>query len=271
MSILNSIITELFTISSDTERRFFDISAVWIIKMAFKPNQLEHAYEDTLVVIHTIEAGSAFCPMSLHGNFFHLMGRDARHLEEEYISLRIAALDSAYSMFRLDPNYKIELLGTIDYKARARANVVADEISRIALRIPKKKSQKYRVLTIGSVGNIIHALLDRKFDVVGTDLDPTVIGAAFDSVVVQDGNKYTLDLLSQVDIALVTAMTLSTETIDSIISVAKKNSTKLVMFAQTGANFAPRLLKYGIDTVVSEHFPFYMFPGNSLVEVFRKD
>jgi hypothetical protein len=45
----------------------------------------------------------------------------------------------------------------------------------------------------------------------------------------------------------------------------------LLLFAETGANFGEEYCRtMGIDTVVSEPFPFYIFQGTSTIEVHRR-
>jgi hypothetical protein len=65
-------------------------------------------------------------------------------------------------------------------------------------------------------------------------------------------------------------MTLATDSLDLIISEARQAGTKLLIFAETGANFGEEYCRtLGVDTVVSEPFPFYIFQGLSTIEVYR--
>src|SRR5262249_2606139 len=149
-----------------------------------------------------------------------------------------------------DLNYKLS--EAISEKAFGRANIVCNEVSRLA---SQKQLLRPKVLTIGSVGTIIDELVVRNFEVYGTDLDPTVIGKQLGGVTIADGNQDTLTLLAAVDIAVVTGMTFATKTFDIILRTALQSKTSIVMYCQTGANFAPYLRELGVNTVVSEYFP----------------
>jgi hypothetical protein len=44
------------------------------------------------------------------------------------------------------------------------------------------------------------------------------------------------------------------------------------MFAETGANFGEEYCRtIGVDVVVSEPFPFYIFQGVTRIEIYRRD
>jgi hypothetical protein len=56
-----------------------------------------------------------------------------------------------------------------------------------------------------------------------------------------------------------------------IIDTCKEKNTKVVIFAETGANFGEEYCStLGVDSVVSELFPFYIFQGVSTIEIYRK-
>ena len=58
----------------------------------------------------------------------------------------------------------------------------------------------------------------------------------------------------------------------SPIEAARESDTRLLVFAETGAFFGPEYCRtVGIDTVVSEPFPFYIFQGVSRIEVHRRE
>jgi hypothetical protein len=55
------------------------------------------------------------------------------------------------------------------------------------------------------------------------------------------------------------------------VDEAQKAGTKLLLFAETGANFGEEYCRsIGVDAVVSEPFPFYIFQGVSTIEVYRR-
>ncbi len=66
-------------------------------------------------------------------------------------------------------------------------------------------------------------------------------------------------------------MTLTTHAAGDIVDVCREHDTKVVMFAETGANFGEEYCQtIGIDAVVSEPFPFYIFQGMSRIEIYRR-
>lgn len=66
-------------------------------------------------------------------------------------------------------------------------------------------------------------------------------------------------------------MTLATDTLDQILEAAQENDTRVLVFAETGANLGEALCRLGVDTVVGEPFPFYIFHGTSQINVYRRD
>ena len=66
-------------------------------------------------------------------------------------------------------------------------------------------------------------------------------------------------------------MTIATDSLELIVEEARKAGTKLLIFAETGAYFAEEYCRtIGVDAVVSEPFPFYIFQGASTIEVYRR-
>lgn len=244
----------------------FSLQSIWNVQMAFRPNSLELGYTDNVIIAHSFGVGAAFCNSQSVSVDTTLIGQDCRNIRNCDHCITLAALDSTYAAYPVQHELEFTLTDKIPVKAFGRAAIVASEVSRIALI---EKLQTPSVVTVGSVGTIIHELVMRKFSVSATDLDPVVIGANMSGVVVEDGNHSTLARVAEADIAVVTAMTLVTDTFDEILTTAKNSRTKIILFAQTGANFAPYLIEIGVHTVVAEHFPFYMFPGNSRITVHR--
>jgi outer membrane protein assembly factor BamB len=82
---------------------------------------------------------------------------------------------------------------------------------------------------------------------------------------------YSGSVLVDGDLAIVTGMTIFNDSLEEIVEVAQSRGTKLLMFCETGANFAEEYCRsIGVDTVVSELFPFYIFQGTSTIEVYRR-
>lgn len=80
------------------------------------------------------------------------------------------------------------------------------------------------------------------------------------------GNR-TLELLREVDLAIVTGMTITTHTLDAIIDTCKENNVKLIVYAETGANMGQYYVSRGVNTYLGEIYPFYIFNGISTIVI----
>ena len=92
----------------------------------------------------------------------------------------------------------------------------------------------------------------------------------FEDCYVYDGEK-TLEIVAKSDLALITGMTLATNTADEIIKVARENNTKIVVFAETASNLGDFFIRAGVDSFISEPFPFYIYDGITNIKVKRKE
>ncbi len=148
-------------------------------------------------------------------------------------------------------------------------NIIVEEALNL-INYTNLKHDKPLVCNVGVVGNIIKKLLKNDIDVVGTDFDDEIVGKRlFEKVEIFHGSK-TMEMISKSDVAIVTGMALATNTLDEIINVSKKSNTKLLVFAETGANFGSFYVDNGVDSVVSEPYPFYIFQGKTSINVYRK-
>ena len=197
----------------------------------------------------------------------NIVGEDARNYIAVKSGISIALLDSIYSVFPKQP-YKIhELFGSPADKADKRSSLIVDEGARL---LTGKKNKDIKVVNVGVVGDIIEKLCARGYRTFATDLDDTIIGQSLHGVAIESGRK-TVEYVKNCDLALVTGMTLATNTLDEIVTAARQAGTKLLLFAETGANFAEEYCRtIGIDTVISEPFPFYVHQGMSTIAVYRK-
>lgn len=244
----------------------FILRGLWKLDIKFKPNPTERLFNYTTVLAQTVGQGCCYCP---HGDIpildDGLIGKDARYISVSDYSVNIAILDAIYSIFdkKVDKTYTLH--GNSIEKSIKRTNIIVNEVIN-QLR-DCARSEKLSVLNIGALGNVIQVLKMKNIDVYATDLDETIIGKTLNGVKVQHGSMNE-ELLEQCDIALVTGMTLPTKTIDTILDVAKKNQTKIIVFAETGSNFAEEYCRYGMDVVISEPFPFYIFQGTTEINIY---
>jgi len=177
----------------------------------------------------------------------------------------VSLLDSLYGALRPAKNKKLLTLRADSLtKMRWRTQIVYDE----ALRLLGGKKDR-TVVNVGVVGDFLRKFRDGGFDVMGTDFDEEITGdEAFGGIPVVDGSR-TLEAVAKADLAVITGMTVTTDTIDGILACCRENGVKTIVFAETGPNLAGYYVEHGADVYLSERFPFYIFHGTSEIEVCR--
>jgi len=242
------------------------VRGIWKVELAFRPNPAERTFKYTFWLAMTRGQGCCYCTGDDERGR-ELVGSDARELVKEKTCISIAALDSLYASVPKKPAAVHELSGTAIEKTGPRTDIIAAEAERLLAGV---KGRKPRVVNVGVVGNVVRRLLDRGCEVAATDLEPEMVGRDVHGVKVEDG-FHTLEQVREADLAIVTGMTIATDSLGLIVEAAQEAGTKTLVFAETGANFAEEYCRtVGIDAVVSEPFPFYIFQGRSRIEVFRK-
>jgi hypothetical protein len=247
----------------------FTIRGLWKVDLAFKPNPDERTFRYNFLVAQTVGQGSCYCDKTLEINV-SLLGRDAREIISEMSCYEIALLDSIYASIPRTPAEVFELRGNSVEKAVSRGNIIVDEVERLLQRISPSPGDT-TVVNIGVVGNLIKALKDKGYNVIATDLDDQLVGKSIHGVEVEHGSR-NYQRIGEADLAVVTGMALTTDALNDIVHVCQENDTRLVMFAETGANFGEEYCRtIGIDVVVSEPFPFYIFQGLTRIEIYRRE
>lgn len=243
----------------------FTLRGLWKTQLLFKPNENERVFEYTYLLAQTVGQGCSYCcgRACIDREW---IGQDARKLESHHGCMRIAVLDAVFSVFDRHPAKTFLIEGTSISKTRQRTDIVVEQVMSYLDSISARR--KPRVVNVGAVGNIVLSLLDRGVEVHATDLDENLIGREIGGVRVESGD-HTLPRVAESDLALVTGMTLPNGSINDIYETAKASGTRLVMFNETGANLGESLCRLGIDCVVSEPFPFYIFQGQSRIDVYR--
>lgn len=193
-------------------------------------------------------------------NYFDIHGELEREIE-------IAILGSIFNdCYQLIPESTYSLL--FPAKSVDRAQIVVTQIEEL-VRQQKNVSKKYDVVNVGVIGLFLKLLSEKHYNVIGTDFDRNIIDTTFYDVLSIVDGKHRLDYIAQAKVAAITGMTLTTNTIDDIIKCAQKYNTKLLVFAKTGFNLSKYYLQEGVDVVVCEHFPFYIFDGESIIEIYK--
>lgn len=268
MKIIDELEEELKQHSRNLPAEEFILRGVWKFDMAFKPAAYDSVYRDTGILAQT--TGTGFCTCSndeppIDPNW---LGQDIRELAIQNRSARIAILDAGFSSLQYTPAYSTHLRGSIQEKTTSRAHLITGEMLRLC---DTTNVSHLSFLVVGAVGNIIRELASTGAQIHATDLDESLVNNKLGGVQIEDGRERTIPLLHEADVALVTGMTLSTDTLDNIIAAAQGARVKIVIFAQTGANMAPHYLDYGIKTVLAESFPSCIFPGDTLVRIYRSN
>ncbi|MDF2674031.1 MAG: hypothetical protein K0R09_2299 [Clostridiales bacterium] len=247
------------------------IRGLWSVDCLFKPNIKERTFNYKFIVAQTIGQGCAYSMVTNYDVKYleTLMGKSYLDLKLEDTALEVAILDAIYSTLQRKPDRVVELNGNSVDKAEDRAKVVAEEAIML-IDNNNLKNEKPLVLNVGVVGNIIKELVDRDIDVIGADFDKEIVGKKlFGKAEVIYGDR-TLEMVKKCDVAIITGMTLTTNTLDEIINTARSHNTKLVMFAETGSNLGDFYVQNGVDCVIGEPFPFYIFQGKNTINIFRK-
>jgi hypothetical protein len=252
--------TALTAIEPDAFKiRFVSDASQW-----FSPHSADLGYFDRLLVVATEEGtGAAFCPHRGDvSSCSDVLGRDSRAIESDHICVEIAALDAAFGSVPCDvgPDLETEARGSTSLRGDLRASLVAGEVQRLGAE---------SVVMVGAVGSVLAELAERGIATSAVDMDPDVIGETLAGATVLGADRG-LELIERSDAAVITGMALTTETTDLLLAAARSSGTEVVMFCQTGSNFAPAYLEESVAAIVTETYPFYMIPGMTSFRVYRK-
>jgi hypothetical protein len=272
------LLTKIGDIAAEREvllpREAFQIVGVWNTEYAVRlrsgssPLHLKH------VCVQTNHIGTCYYETGMPSPRIdeNLVGRHV--LDEVWLPrfLRIAALDALFGNLVGSPHDDFSLNGSSADKALARAKIVCDEVFRIADSDFGGKPV-VNVVNVGVVGDFIELLVSNsRLRVEATDFYDALVGKSIHGVRVKSGDPNTIRCIESADIALVTGMTLANETIDGIMYAARRHGTRVILFAETGSNFAEVYLNEGAAAVVAESFPFYLSGSDTCrVRVYRSD
>ena len=246
----------------------FTIRGLWKIDLVFRPTVDERTFKYSFLVSQTVGQGSCYCDKDLVVDE-SLIGRDAREIIPEKDCYSISVLDSIYASIKRSP-YKVhEISGNSIEKTARRNGIVLNEVEHVLLDV-KPKGGRPRILNVGVLGTLIKSLKEKQYAVVATDLDERILNTSVHGVMVEHGSR-NFQLIPESDVVVITGMALTTDALGDIIDVCKNHRTKIVVFAETGAHFGEEYCKtLGVDSVVSEPFPFYIFQGMSRIEIYRR-
>ncbi|MGQ9603280.1 MAG: Rossmann-like domain-containing protein [bacterium] len=256
-------------LTADFKVEDFFIRGIWKVDLAFRPSLDERLFRYSFLVAQTVGQGTCYCDKDIEVDQ-SLIGKDAREVISEPGCYNIAILDSIYASIPRKPQHVYELVGNSIEKAIKRNAILVDEVEREISR-GKTKAKIPTVVNVGALGILIKSLRMKGYTVYATDLDQSILGGHIHHVEIRHGSE-TYSLIKEADVAVITGMTLTTDTLGDIVSFARTYGTRIVMFAETGANFGEEYCRsLGIDVVVSEPFPFYIFQGLTRIEVYRRE
>lgn len=245
----------------------FRVRGLWRTDLLFKPNPAERTFNYTFLLVQTVAEGACYCstiPALVEG--FDLLGKDCRTATFKYRCFEVAALDAMFSAFDKRPDETLTLSGTSAEKAVRRSGIIAGEVLR---QLELAGAERGRVVNVGVIGNLVKMLTERSIEVVGTDEDPALVGSEIDGIPVH-GEERTVELVEECDVAVMTGMIISTDTMEDILAAARRGRTRLVMFCETGAHLCEEYVRMGVDSAIAEPFPFYIFGGTTRIDIFRK-
>jgi hypothetical protein len=246
----------------------FLIRGIWKVDLAFRPNIHERTFRYWFLVSQTVGQGSCYCDKELEIDE-SLIGRDAREIISERDCYSISVLDSIYASIPRNPYKVYEIKGNSIEKTLKRNAILQEEVEHV-IGQAAPKGDKPTVLNVGVLGNLIKGLTEKDYSVIATDLDEKIIGKPVHGVIIEHGSN-TYRHLKNADVAVITGMTLTTDAVGDIVGLCREYRTRVVMFAETGANFGEEYCRtIGIDAVVSEPFPFYIFQGVTTIEIHRR-
>lgn len=240
----------------------FRICGMWTAEFVCQPAPGERVFANRVVLVQTKGEGCCFTEEEV--SIQHdIVGKSALGFVPSCRAVHIAMLDSVFDVVKRAPDDIKVLDGNRAAKAGERAEIIAQEVDRL---LAGKSSPV--VVNVGVVGSLIRKLRERGYKLLATDRDRSLIGSEVEGVQVESA-EHTLDYVRQADVAVVTGMTLSTNTLGDIIKAKKQAENALIVFAQTGAHLSSLYTDFGADVVFSEPFPFYDFNGRNVIGVYR--
>ncbi|MER7518596.1 Rossmann-like domain-containing protein [Streptomyces sp. NPDC126499] len=255
--------------SRDLPDADFRLRGMWSVDYRAQPTDYERFMVYSFVLAQTVRQGCSYADFGsvpIGEASDGLIGKDARLVRGRSRAEDIAILDAAFGALPRTPTHVVTVDGSPEEKAVARARTVVDETMRL-LRL----SHGRKVAQIGVMGNLIHHLQREDVDITASDFDPHLIENGVLGVPVVPGDE-SARLVAESDVALVCGETLASHTLEGLLAAAAEHGTRLVIFAVTGCHFAQEYVTtFGIDTVIAEPQPQYLFQGTSILEIYRKD
>jgi putative heavy-metal chelation protein len=268
--MLKTLTDWILTATKDLPVEDMRIEGAWLLHLNYQPFAKERLFQYDVALVQVQATGAAYSAYEgIHKSELNaLVGNDAREMiTEEYSPVNIALLDAMFAS--LSPKADEEFLISGKNKASQRADIICNEVQNMCRKklIPERPG----VVNVGAIGCIIEKLKNKNMLVTATDLDENIINKELCGVNIADGALHTDELVAEADLAIITGMTISNGSLPEIIKTAKENNTKIMIVAETGAGFGRAYCElFGVDIVVSEPYPFYIFNCHSEIKIYRK-
>jgi hypothetical protein len=165
--------------------------------------------------------------------------------------LRVCLLDAIFEEVNriegIAPTLTIPYRGTAAENGELQAQVLAD-LARVDAGM--------KVAVVGAVEDIARVLLERGATPLLADF--YLAGQSICGLRVSDD---ALSAIHFADAVIMTGNTLKTRTIDCLLPDATRRGVRVVIYAMSGAEIAPRYLDFGASAVTVERFPYFWYPG----------
>lgn len=264
MGSIETIIDRIREKSTKNERY---VRGLWSVDCLFYPSGNGRIFDYKFLISQTVGQGCAYCVNKMGvEDLRKFIGKDFFDIDIRDTALQVSLIDSIYGeLYPMIPTKSLTHVGDSETKMHWRTNIIYDEVLKF-IHGDRSKS----IVNVGVVGDIIKFFSEQGYQIVGTDFDECIVNTQLFGSYIYSGQN-TLDVVANSDVAIVTGMTITTETIDDIIECCKQNNTKLIIFAETGANLAQFYIEMGVDSYISETFPFYIFNGTSRIDIYNSN
>lgn len=243
------------------------IKGIWDMELFFKPNLQERLFHYNVILSLITHHGCCYSleRAKIH-NIKELIGKNIFDIPIPLIrrDIAISLLDAAFANYSILPTYSKILNGLPTKKANKRAEIICNEIKRNIVN-----NKDINIGIIGSVGSIINEVQRNGWKCRTSDMDRYLINKKLNKITIENANKNE-EIIKNSNFIIVTGMTAYTDTLIDIIQWKKKYKSYMILFAETGSNFSEIYTKIGIDVVISEPFPFYIFNTKNKINVYRR-
>ncbi len=225
----------------------------------------QRVYDDPYMLVQTVSGSQGACFMNLGDtkdtDVEGVVGKPALEVASTVPRhVGIALLDAYYQLLNIAegiiPSETLFFNGLGHEKSLQRAKKII-ELAQIEKGV--------KVAMIGVISDIVKEALDKGASIKLADFG--MYGAeSFGLPIEKDATQF----INWADVVIMTGNTLKTRTTDSLLENISKNNKRILVYAMTGSNIAPRYLRYGAHTVTCESFPYYWYANvASCMKIYR--